>query len=100
MNDDHTAHIAINLRQSFAGTGWKTVTSPRDSLLDWLQKTVSGQYRAAPVEARVTDRAITTGIAPDDPVHCEVMPMPDRNEVVPIGVHRAVGGKPRRTDTR
>ena len=56
------------------------------------QAPLRAKYRAAPVEAIVTDRAITTGIAPNDPVHCEVMPMPDRNVVVPIGVHRAVGG--------
>jgi hypothetical protein len=52
------------------------------------QAPLRAKYRAAPVEAMVIDRAITTGIAPGDPVHCEVMPMPDRNVVVPIGVHR------------
>ncbi len=56
------------------------------------QAPLRAKYRSIPAEAMVTDRAITTGVTPSDPVHSEVMPMPDCNVVVPIGVHRAVGG--------
>ncbi len=56
------------------------------------QALLRAKYRANPEEAMVTDRAITTGINPSDPVHSEVMPMPDCKVVVPTGVHRAHGG--------
>lgn len=56
------------------------------------QAPLRARYRENPAAAMVTDRALTTGAAPTDPLHCEVMPMPESNVVVPVGVHRAHGG--------
>jgi len=50
-------------------------------------------YRESPEDARITDRAKTTGGTGMDPFHGKVMPGSEDHGVVwPFGVHRAVGG--------
>jgi uncharacterized OsmC-like protein len=56
------------------------------------QVPIRAEYVAKPAAAMVTDCARTTGAAPTDALHTEVMPMPERQLKIPVGVHRAVGG--------
>lgn len=49
-------------------------------------------YRDTPALAMVTDHARTCGADPTDPFHSRVEPMDGCGVVVPVGVHRAVGG--------
>lgn len=57
-----------------------------------IQTPLRAQYKSAPLTARVTDHARTTGADPGDPFHSTVEPLPGSGAVVPVGVHRAVGG--------
>jgi uncharacterized OsmC-like protein len=50
------------------------------------------QYKANPALAMVTDHARTCGTDVADPFHSLVEPMDGCGVVVPVGVHRAVGG--------
>lgn len=51
------------------------------------------EYQESPEEARITDRAVTTGSDLADPWHGEVEPgSEDHGETWPFGVHRAIGG--------
>jgi len=50
-------------------------------------------YKVSPEDARITDRAITTGGTGLDPFHGKVVPgSEDYGIVWPFGIHRAVGG--------
>ena len=50
-------------------------------------------YKVSPEDARITDRAITTGGAVLDPFHGKVVPgSVDHGVEWPFGIHRAVGG--------
>jgi uncharacterized OsmC-like protein len=49
-------------------------------------------YKASPEAAMVIDRARTSGEDPLDPFHASLEPMTGCGVVVPVGVHRAVGG--------
>jgi uncharacterized OsmC-like protein len=50
-------------------------------------------YRESPDDARITDRAKTTGGTGMDPFHGKVVPgSEDRGVEWPFGIHRAVGG--------
>jgi len=50
-------------------------------------------YREAPEDARITDRAVTTGGTGMDPFHGKVVPgTEDYGVVWPFGIHRAIGG--------
>jgi uncharacterized OsmC-like protein len=57
-----------------------------------LQAPLRSQYKSSPEAARVTDHARTTGADPGDPFHSTVEPMPGCGVVLPVGVHRALGG--------
>jgi uncharacterized OsmC-like protein len=50
------------------------------------------QYEQAPSAALVTDHARTGGIDPADPFHSRVAPMDGCGVVLPVSVHRALGG--------
>ena len=50
------------------------------------------QYKASPESAIVTDHARATGDDQSDPFHSRVEPMDGCGVIVPVGVHRAVGG--------
>jgi uncharacterized OsmC-like protein len=50
------------------------------------------QYKETPALAMVIDDARTCGLDPSDPLHTQVEPMDGCGVVVPIGVHRALGG--------
>lgn len=51
------------------------------------------RYKVSPEDARITDRAITTGGTGMDPFHGKVMPgSEDRCIEWTFGIHRAVGG--------
>jgi hypothetical protein len=50
-------------------------------------------YKVSPEDARITDRAKTTGGTGTDPFHGNVVPgSEDYGVVWPFGIHRAVGG--------
>jgi len=50
-------------------------------------------YKVSPEDARITDRAITTGGTGTDPFHGQVVPgTEDYGAVWPFGIHRAIGG--------
>ena len=49
-------------------------------------------YKETPALAMVTDHARTCGTDPVDPFHSAVEPMDGCGVLVPVGVHRAVGG--------
>ena len=50
-------------------------------------------YKETPEDARITDRAITTGGTETDPFHGKVVPgTEDYGVVWPFGIHRAIGG--------
>src|SRR5512143_3460734 len=50
-------------------------------------------YRESPIDAMITDKAITTEGAKLDPFHGKVVPgSKDYGVVWPFGIHRAVGG--------
>ncbi len=49
-------------------------------------------YKETPALAMVTDHARTCGADPTDPFHSTVEPMDGCGVLVPVGVHRAVGG--------
>lgn len=49
-------------------------------------------YKETPARAMVTDHARTCGTDPFDPFHSAVEPMDGCGVLVPVGVHRAVGG--------
>lgn len=49
-------------------------------------------YKHSPSLALVVDHATTGGVDPNDPLHTRVEPMDGCGVVVPIGVHRALGG--------
>lgn len=57
-----------------------------------VQAPLRARYKASPKAARVTDHARTTGADPRDPFHSTVEPMPGCGAVLPVGVHRAIGG--------
>jgi uncharacterized OsmC-like protein len=57
-----------------------------------VQTPLRAQYKASPQAAMVTDHARTTGADPGDPFHSTVEPMPGCGAVLPVGVHRAIGG--------
>lgn len=56
------------------------------------QEPLRRQYKEAPALAMVTDHARTCGTDPAEPFHSRVEPMDGCGVVVPVGVHRAVGG--------
>ena len=49
-------------------------------------------YKTSPQAARVTDHARTLVGHAADPFHAVVEPAPGHSVVVPVGVHRAIGG--------
>jgi len=57
-----------------------------------IQSPLRAQYKTSPTTAMVTDHARTTGDNPLDPFHSTVEPMTGCGVMVPVGVHRAVGG--------
>jgi uncharacterized OsmC-like protein len=50
------------------------------------------RYKADPSTALVVDHGRTSGADASDPFHLVVEPMPGGGVVVPIGVHKALGG--------
>lgn len=56
------------------------------------QSPLRRQYKETPSAALVTDHARTGGIDPADPFHTRVEPMDGCGVVVPVAVHRALGG--------
>ncbi len=56
------------------------------------QKPLKVSYKQDPRLAMVTDHAKTTGLEASDPFHSQVEPMDGCGVVIPVGVHRAVGG--------
>ena len=62
------------------------------TLVQDAQVPLRNLYRATPALAMVTDHARTCGADPTDPFHSRVEPMDGCGVVVPVGVHRAVGG--------
>ncbi|MCU7946683.1 MAG: OsmC family protein [Candidatus Thiodiazotropha sp. (ex Cardiolucina cf. quadrata)] len=50
------------------------------------------QYTSDPDTARIVDSARAYFAAKDDPFHSSVEPMPGCGVVLPVGVHRALGG--------
>ena len=56
------------------------------------QTALRSLYRAKPALAMVTDHARSCGADPADPFRSRVEPMNGCGVVVPVGVHRAVGG--------
>lgn len=62
------------------------------TLVQDAQAPLRSQYKETPALAMVTDHARTCGIDPSDPFHSRVEPMDGCGVVIPIGVHRAVGG--------
>jgi uncharacterized OsmC-like protein len=62
------------------------------TLVQDAQAPLRSLYRATPALAMVTDHARTCGADPADPFHSRVEPMDGCGVVVPVGVHRAVGG--------
>jgi uncharacterized OsmC-like protein len=50
-------------------------------------------YKVSPEDARITDKAVTTGGTQMDPFHGKVVPGSEDHGIVwPFGIHRAVGG--------
>ena len=62
------------------------------TLVQDAQAPLRSRYRATPALAMVIDHARTCGTDPADPFHSRVEPMDGCGVVVPVGVHRAVGG--------
>ena len=62
------------------------------TLVQDAQAPLRSLYRVTPALAMVTDHARTCGANPADPFHSRVEPMDGCGVVVPVGVHRAVGG--------
>ena len=62
------------------------------TLVQDAQAPLRSLYRATPALAMVIDHARTCGTDPADPFHSRVEPMDGCGVVVPVGVHRAVGG--------
>ncbi len=56
------------------------------------QKPLKMSYKQDPSLAMVTDHAKTTGLDASDPFHSQVEPMDGCGVIIPVGVHRAVGG--------
>lgn len=56
------------------------------------QQPLRSLYRSTPATALVTDHARTTGRSAGDPFHADVEPMRDSRVMVPVGVHRGLGG--------
>ncbi|MEL0587009.1 MAG: OsmC family protein [Candidatus Thiodiazotropha sp. (ex. Lucinoma kazani)] len=50
------------------------------------------KYTSDPKTAKIVDSAKTFFVAKDDPFHSSVEPMPGCGVVLPVGVHRALGG--------
>ena len=57
------------------------------------QAPLRAQYKSTPQAAQVVDRARTSGADAADPFHSTVAPMPGCGATLPVGVHRAIGGK-------
>ena len=57
-----------------------------------IQAPLRSRYKETPSIAMVTDHARTCGVDPTDPFHSIVEPMDGSGVLVPVGVHRAVGG--------
>lgn len=62
------------------------------SIVQDNQAPLRSSYKAAPSLAMVTDHARTCGVDPADPFHSVVEPMDGCGVLVPLGVHRALGG--------
>ncbi|MBC7709715.1 MAG: OsmC family protein [Rhizobacter sp.] len=62
------------------------------TLVQDAQAPLRSLFRTTPALAMVTDNARTCGADPADPFHSSVEPMDGCGVVVPVGVHRAVGG--------
>ena len=58
-----------------------------------IQAPLRAQYNSTPQAAQVVDHARTSGADAADPFHSTVEPMPGCGATVPVGVHRAIGGK-------
>lgn len=56
------------------------------------QAPLRASYKRDPAAALVTDHARTSGRDAADPFHSQVEPMDGCGVVVPVGVHRALGG--------
>jgi uncharacterized OsmC-like protein len=56
------------------------------------QAPLRDHYRQTPASALVTDHARACGADPADPFHSLIEPMDGCGVVVPVGVHRAIGG--------
>lgn len=56
------------------------------------QAPLRAKYKESPESALVIDHARTSGEDPSDPFHSRVEPMDGCGVVVPVGVHKAVGG--------
>lgn len=66
---------------------------PRRGFVRSRQAPLQRRYREVPEEARITDRARTTGGLDTDPFHGAVRPGREAYGVsLPFGIHRAVGG--------
>lgn len=57
------------------------------------QATLKNRYREDPAEALITDRGRTTRASLGDPFHATAVPGEEYDILVPIGVHRGVGGR-------
>lgn len=57
-----------------------------------IQAPLREQYKYSPQTAVVTDHGRTVGEDPGDPFHSIVEPMPGCGAILPVGVHRAIGG--------
>jgi len=58
-----------------------------------IQAPLRAQYKSTPQAAQVVDHARTSGVDAADPFHSTVEPMPGCGATLPVGVHRAIGGK-------
>ena len=63
------------------------------SIVQDAQEPLRKAYKETPTLAMVTDHARTCGAVPADPFHSTVEPMDGCGVAVPVGVHRAVGGR-------
>lgn len=57
-----------------------------------IQAPLRARYKSSPQTAWVTDHARASGAVAGDPFHSKVEPMPGCGVVIPVGVHRAIGG--------
>ena len=58
-----------------------------------IQTPLRARYKSSPQDAKVIDQARTTGADASDPFHSAVEPMPGCGATLPVGVHRAIGGR-------